>query len=736
MPDWSRVKLHVVTGKGGTGKTTVAASLALALASEGKDVLLCEVEGRQGIARLFDVDPLPYEERRIAVGLTEDGTEPGTVYGLHIDPESALLEYLAMYYRLGRAGRALDRFGVIEFATTLAPGVRDVLLTGKVFEAAKEGRRRGKTARQYDAVVLDAPPTGRIAQFLGVNSELAGLARVGPINTQAERVMKLFRSRRTAIHLVTVLEEMPVQETADGIEELRTTGLPVGAVVVNLVRPRDLGPEQLADAREGTIDRTARRGRPRGRRHRRRRRPGLRAPGRGPRPRRTPGTGGLAARHRRRPGRALLRAAAAGGRRRPRCALRVRRPPQGPGADVSTPRSTTSKTRNRARVGPLASVPASRATPLDVDALLDDPHTGIIVCCGSGGVGKTTVSAALALRAAERGRRVVVLTIDPARRLAQSMGIEELDNTPRPVTGVEGGPDGRGCLDAMMLDMKRTFDEVVESQATPEKAQQILANPFYIALSSSFAGTQEYMAMEKLGQIHARAQAEGSYDLIVVDTPPSRSALDFLDAPERLSSFLDGRFIRLLLAPAKGPARLMSAGVGLVTSAMTKVLGAQVLRDMQTFVAAFDTLFGGFRARAQKTFELLQADGTAFLVVAAPEPDALREAAYFVERLSEDRMPLAGMIVNRASPSPIGTLSADEAMTACARLEQGGTGSVAAGLLRLHADRSRLVERETELRNRFAAAHPRVPTTVVPALAGDVHDLDGLRQVGDLLAGT
>lgn len=253
MPDWSRVKLHIVTGKGGTGKTTVAASLALALASQGQDVLLCEVEGRQGISRLFDVDPLPYEERRIAVGLTEDGTHPGTVYGLHIDPESALLEYLSMYYRLGPAGRLLDRFGVIEFATTLAPGVRDVLLTGKVFEAAKDGRR-GRDTRQYDAVVLDAPPTGRIAQFLGVNSELAGLARMGPIKSQADMVMTLFRSRRTAIHLVTVLEEMPVQETADGIEQLRAAGLPVGAVIVNLVRPRDLGPEHLSAAQAGNLD--------------------------------------------------------------------------------------------------------------------------------------------------------------------------------------------------------------------------------------------------------------------------------------------------------------------------------------------------------------------------------------------------------------------------------------------------------------------------------------------------
>ncbi len=390
-----------------------------------------------------------------------------------------------------------------------------------------------------------------------------------------------------------------------------------------------------------------------------------------------------------------------------------------------------SQARTRARVGPLAGTPTT-APDLDVDALLDDRGTGIIVCCGSGGVGKTTTSAALALRAAERGRTVVVLTIDPARRLAQSMGIEELDNTPRPVADVAGS----GSLDAMMLDMKRTFDEVVESQASPEKAQQILANPFYVALSSSFAGTQEYMAMEKLGQIHAQAQAEQTYDLIVVDTPPSRSALDFLDAPERLSRFLDGRFIRLLLAPAKGPAKLMTAGVGLVTNAMTRILGAQVLRDMQTFVAAFDTLFGGFRQRAQKTFELLQADGTAFVVVAAPEPDALREAAYFVERLSEDRMPLAGLVVNRASAAAEGSLSADEAMAAYERLSRDDSGaSLTAGLLRLHADRARLVERERGLRSRFAAAHPRVPTAVVPALPGDVHDLAGLREVGSLLAG-
>jgi anion-transporting ArsA/GET3 family ATPase len=388
------------------------------------------------------------------------------------------------------------------------------------------------------------------------------------------------------------------------------------------------------------------------------------------------------------------------------------------------------------RVGPLVSRPDG-SPGLDVDALLADRTVDIIVCCGSGGVGKTTTSAALALRAAEQGRKVVVLTIDPARRLAQSMGIERLDNVPRPVPGLVG--DAGGSLDAMMLDMKRTFDEVVESQASPQKAAEILANPFYVAVSSSFAGTQEYMAMEKLGQLHNDTTKD--WDLIVVDTPPSRSALDFLDSPERLSSFLDGRFIRLLLFPARGPAKLMTAGLGLVTSALSKILGAQVLRDLQMFVTAFDTLFGGFRQRAQKTYQLLQADGTAFLVVAAPEPDALREAAYFVERLNEERMPLAGLVVNRASRTPGGKLSVERALAAAERLEEAtdegedaADGGLTAGLLRLHADRTRIVTRESRLRARFTAAHPDVPTAVVPALSTDVHDLDGLRLVGDLLS--
>jgi anion-transporting ArsA/GET3 family ATPase len=237
--------LHVVSGKGGTGKTTVAAALATALAEAGKRVLLCEVEGRQGIAQLFDIAPLPYEERKIAVGLGG-----GEVYALAVDAESALLEYLQMYYRLGRAGRALDKFGIIDFATTIAPGVRDVLLTGKIYEAAK--RKKGDRF-VYDAVVMDAPPTGRITRFLGVNEEVADLAKVGPVRRQADSIMAMMRSRSTKVHLVTLLEEMPVQETLDGIAELTSASLPVGAVIANLVRPSLLSATTQQALESGTL---------------------------------------------------------------------------------------------------------------------------------------------------------------------------------------------------------------------------------------------------------------------------------------------------------------------------------------------------------------------------------------------------------------------------------------------------------------------------------------------------
>ena len=380
----------------------------------------------------------------------------------------------------------------------------------------------------------------------------------------------------------------------------------------------------------------------------------------------------------------------------------------------------------------------ARTPVLDIDAMLADRHTRIVVCCGSGGVGKTTTAAALALRAAEAGREVVVLTIDPARRLAQSLGLTELDNVPRPVSGLADDAVPGGRLDAMMLDMKRTFDEVVLAHSTREAAEQILANPFYQAVSSSFAGTQEYMAMEKLGQLRARADREGTWDLIVVDTPPSRSALDFLDAPKRLGSFLDGRFIRLIAAPAKmgGRAglRLVNVGIGLVSKTLTTVLGGEMLRDVQTFVNALDTMFGGFRERADLTYALLKEGGTEFIVVAAPERDALREASYFVARLEQEGMPLAGVVVNRMQPSAAPGLTAARARAAAEQLAEADRPAAAAALS-LHAEVSELAARHRNLVRRFTAGHPSIPVVEVVSLAQDVHDADGLGEVGRRLAG-
>ena len=247
--DWDGVRLHVVTGKGGTGKTTVAAALALALAHAGRKVLLIEAEGRQGIARLFDRPPLPYEERKIAIGPGEahDGRDPGgDVYALAIDPEGALLDYLQMFYGMRSAGMALNRLGMVDFATTIAPGLADVLVTGKATEATRRKQPRSVSGFTYDAVVLDAPPTGRIGRWLNVTAEVSGLAKVGPIRAHADTVANVIKSPQTAVHFVCTLEEMPVQETLDGITEVRAIpGMQVGGIMVNMARPAVLSRQEL-----------------------------------------------------------------------------------------------------------------------------------------------------------------------------------------------------------------------------------------------------------------------------------------------------------------------------------------------------------------------------------------------------------------------------------------------------------------------------------------------------------
>jgi anion-transporting ArsA/GET3 family ATPase len=252
MSDFPAARLHVVTGKGGTGKTTVAAALALALAAGGQQVLLMEVEGRQGLAQLFDSPPLPYQETKVAVA--QGG---GDVHALAVDAEQALLDYLHMFYKLspnGLPARALRKIGAIDFATTIAPGIKDVLLTGKIKEVTTRAGRHGADwgGRYYDAVVVDAPPTGRITRFLNITHEVGNLAKVGPLKAQSDGVMAVFKSVQTVVHLVTLLEEMPVQETVEAIEDLTGEGFPVGGVIVNMVRSPFLTPEDLAAVEAGS----------------------------------------------------------------------------------------------------------------------------------------------------------------------------------------------------------------------------------------------------------------------------------------------------------------------------------------------------------------------------------------------------------------------------------------------------------------------------------------------------
>lgn len=355
----------------------------------------------------------------------------------------------------------------------------------------------------------------------------------------------------------------------------------------------------------------------------------------------------------------------------------------------------------------------------------------VIVCTGSGGVGKTTTAASLALRAAGEGRRTIVLTIDPAKRLAQSMGLSELDAEPRAVKGVKG-------LDAMMLDMKHTFDELVKRHAgSPDRARAITENRFYQQLTSSLAGTQEYMATEKLYELATTTD----YECIVVDTPPTRNALDFLDAPKRLTDFLEGRFLRMFLAPGMAAGKLATKAVGFSTGlfmkAFSRITGTGVLEDLGTFFQAMDGMYEGFKDRAAATYKLLQSPDSAFVVVATAEPPALREARYFLQRLQQDGMPTAGLVVNRVTSAPQGLL---------AELDR-------AGLRRIHAriddanDADRAVvslldlamdARDVGLRQRRAisAALHGVDVDVVvnvPQFPTDVHDLADLTLVGDYL---
>ena len=540
------------------GKTTVAAALALALASRGKTVLLCEVEGRQGIAQLFDVPPLPYEERRVARG---DRPAAATSTRWRSTPRRRCWSTSTCSTGSAAPGRRSTGSASIDFATTIAPGVRDVLLTGKVYEAAKRNRRnkgardvrRGRARRAADRPDRAVPQRqrragragqGRADQVAGRRRDDAAPLAAVPRSTWSP-CSRRCRSRRPATGSPSCARPACRSAASSSTWSARRTSTPTerqqlidgtvdrGELVASL--------EKAGIAADDDAGRRPARG--------------------GPRPRRAP--------------RASRTASARWSRSSDVPTYELPLLPGG--VDLGGLYELAEALREQGLAMNAHATPPEHAGPAPGSGRWSPPtspsRSSTSTRCSTTAAAASSSAAAPAASARPRRRRrwrcgrpsaaarSSCSTIDPARRLAQSMGIEALDNTPRPVPGRRTARRGGGSLDAMMLDMKRTFDEVVQSQASPEKAEQILANPFYIAVSSSFAGTQEYMAMEKLGQLDKDARSTGRWDLIVVDTPPSRSALDFLDAPERLSSFLDGRFMKLLLAPARGPARLMTAGL-------------------------------------------------------------------------------------------------------------------------------------------------------------------------------
>jgi anion-transporting ArsA/GET3 family ATPase len=346
------------------------------------------------------------------------------------------------------------------------------------------------------------------------------------------------------------------------------------------------------------------------------------------------------------------------------------------------------------------------------------PDQGVVICCGSGGEGKTTVAAALALEGARRGRRACVVTIDPAKRLADALGLAELTNTPGKIEG-----DWPGELWALMLDTKTTFDNLVTRYAGGEdQARRILANGLYRNISGALSGTQEYMAMEKLYELHD----EGRFDLIVVDTPPSRNALDFLDAPRRLTRLLDNRIFRLLVMPTRAYLKAVSAATQAFLRTVAKVVGAEVVGDAVAFFQAFEGMEQGFRDRAQHVNDLLEDAATVFVLVASPRADTVDEALFFADKLEESGIDVDALVVNRLHPrfGEMGTAGSDRERA------QTLAGTELGGLYANLADFREVSEREESHFAELAAKVAPAPVGRVPFLSGDVHDLEGLTTIG------
>jgi anion-transporting ArsA/GET3 family ATPase len=716
--DWEALfdrPILLVSGKGGTGKSTVAAALALAASRSGRHVLLVETEGRHEIARSLGIPDPGFAERQTPWGF----------HALAVTPKEAVREYLTIYFGMDRVSRALVRTGILDQMVGLIPGFRDLLLGGKIFEIehVRVSNPRDAGRPEYDLVVVDAPPTGQIASFLASPGTFAELIKVGRMKRQAAGIDRMLRERARLI-LATLLDEMAVTETLEAVEHVAAARMPATAVVANRVlaevvpkgsrRAFDrLAPERLealASEAGASVDSAIAAELLRGARasdERRRtqiayldqlrasRLPVFELPD-------VPGTAEEW------PAQRIAALAATIGHE-PASAIPLPR----------RPAPTIAKTKKRR--------PPATVSPGDLGPYLRG--TRIVVVCGSGGVGKTTISAAVAVRTALAGRETALLTVDPARRLATALRLPDVAGER---TIVDLGAGRR--LEALQLDTQRTFDDLIARYATsPERRDRILHNAFYRRLADTLAGTHEYMAMEKLYELAAEEQHEA----IVIDTPPTRSALSFLDAPNRMTDFLGGRLLRWMLWPSARAGRLglSVARMGATAFARTagRMVGAEVLADIADFLTAFEGLYGGFKDRAAKVLELLRSPECAYVVVTAPTPQSLEEAGFFVQRLAEGGMRAAAVVVNRwhqeAGPLPAGTARAAATLEGTGEAASKAAGAVLADRVRREPVRMN----EARAITGFASAFRTVAIVTVPELAGDVQDVPGLRRVADRL---
>ena len=687
-------RVVVVAGKGGVGKTTVTAAIARAASRSGLRVLVVELDGKPTLATLVpDLEVLA------------------------ISAPEALDDYLREH-GFGRIATRLSKTGVIDVVGTAAPGIDDIVVLGRIKQLERSG--------EYDLIVVDGPAAGHAITFLTAASGLANSVRSGPIRSQADEVLEMLHDgTRCQVVLVSLPEATPVNElieTAYALED--QVGVQLGPVVLNGFDRGWSDPEVALPDREQAAAAVA----------------DLDA--------RVASSLVAAADFRR--GRIEMqdseRERLADGLALPVIVLSDRhRAGLEPDdidalADELGGGGSTLPHGSHAAADPAEPASGSEAPHTATDDRPEGVETAqqvldtasVIVCCGSGGVGKTTTAAVIGLEAARRGRRVVVVTIDPARRLADALGL--IDGLAAEPQRISTDVTGQGELWAMMLDAAATFDGLVRRHATsPDQIDGILANPFYKNIAGALSGTQEYMAAEVLHQLHA----DDRFDLVVVDTPPSRNALDFLEAPGVLSRFLDHKVFKLMMLPTKGGFKIIATATQPILRAIGKVVGSDVLADSVAFFQAFSGMEGGFRERAIEVTALIRAPATAFVIVSSPHHDTIAESVWFAEQLVEQGVGGAGtgadlVVVNRMHPE-FGEGTSVEA--AAASLVRADDDDSLARLWSNVADLRAARERELAVISPVGSIAGWDRVITLPLLDRDVHDLAGLGEIAGHLLG-